>query len=89
MALPEHLWDARGHLYRPGCRSCRHFEEARGFCAVFGTAPPLPILAGEHDHRLPFPGDGGGRWEPDAAHVPPGLSAAGALALAYEDTRAA
>jgi hypothetical protein len=51
------------------CRSCKHFynnEEANRtgrFCASFEDAPS-EITDGHFDHREPFPGDNGIRWEP-------------------------
>lgn len=45
------------------CTYCKH---AVGFqsCAAFGSEPiPLPIWNGENDHREPYPGDGGIRFE--------------------------
>lgn len=75
MARPDALPARDGSFYPPGCLSCRHHDGAGG-CAVFDGPIPLPILAGEHDHRDPFPGDGGRTWEPDAAHIPPGFTRA-------------
>lgn len=42
---------------------CKH-NEAAGTCAAFPDGIPDAIFFGEHDHRLPYPGDRGIRWEP-------------------------
>ena len=46
------------------CWTCRHYDErARIFCAAFPDGIPLPIQWGEFDHRQPFEGDNGIRYE--------------------------
>lgn len=51
----------------PQCAGCRHFA-GRGQdgirCAAFPKHIPDAILEGEHDHRLPYKGDHGIRFEP-------------------------
>ena len=54
----------------PQCLGCRHFrpdpDASRPLtCAAFPAPRRIPgaILLGEHDHREPFPGDGGIRFE--------------------------
>jgi hypothetical protein len=48
------------------CDLCRHrwfpFRERR--CAAFSDGIPMPIWRAHHDHRTPYPGDRGVRWEP-------------------------
>ena len=48
----------------PVCNECRHRV---GFshltCAAFPDRIPEEIWNGDHDHRTPFPGDGGIRFE--------------------------
>lgn len=50
------------------CLRCRHFQEEKPgmYCHAFPISPgiPHPILEMYHDHRLPYPGDHGIRWEP-------------------------
>ena len=51
------------------CPSCRHLHRADrtgNFCDAFpdGVGIPRPILLAEHDHKTPFPGDHGIRFEP-------------------------
>jgi hypothetical protein len=45
------------------CLGCRHLVTIRTCCA-FPEGIPLPIAASRHDHREPFPGDGGLRHAP-------------------------
>ena len=52
------------------CAFCRHLTRpvARGWpCAAFPKGVPDQIYSNKHDHREPYPGDGGIRWEP-ASH---------------------
>jgi hypothetical protein len=49
----------------PQCAGCLHFDPTRWECAAFkGNGIPAAILTGEHDHRFPYPGDHGIRYEP-------------------------
>ena len=45
---------------------CLHCKHARAYnkCAAFPDGAPKAILENDHDHRLPFPGDNGIRFEP-------------------------
>ena len=47
----------------PACLMCRHLA-ADWTCSAFPDGIPGPILSGENDHREPFPGDNGIRFEP-------------------------
>ena len=51
------------------CASCQHFHRDRRdgtFCDAFpdGDGIPQAIIIGDHDHREPYPGDHGIRFEP-------------------------
>lgn len=47
------------------CDFCRHrfwaLHQRR--CEAFPDGIPMPIWRAQHDHRTPFPGDRGVRWE--------------------------
>ena len=55
------------------CRRCVHFVGVwsptdseigeRLICRAFRRGIPAPIIANEHDHRHPYPGDGGVMFE--------------------------
>lgn len=49
------------------CAFCRHFDKSRrdgNFCAAFFSGIPREIIDGTHDHRRPYKGDHGVRFEP-------------------------
>lgn len=78
------------------CGRCRHLFSAELWtCAAFPAGIPAAILTNEFDHRKPYLGDGGIRYEPlpagqtaglrrDPTEVAPGLLEA-ANALRRED----
>ena len=45
------------------CGTCKHWVPGATF-AAFPDGIPDAILDNEHDHRQPYPGDHGIRWEP-------------------------
>jgi len=55
--------------YSEVCLRCRHFDsrewQASGQkrCQAFAAGIPRPIWNGQNDHRQPFPGDNGIRFE--------------------------
>ena len=44
------------------CIRCEHYRMGHT-CDAFPDGIPEAILSGEHDHREPYPGDGGVRFE--------------------------
>ena len=48
------------------CMSCRHYhqEASMDSCDAFPDGIPSEILDKTLDHRKPYPGDQGIRWEP-------------------------
>jgi hypothetical protein len=49
------------------CQSCKHFRrdiDTDTICAAFPDGIPIEIIAARHDHREPYPGDHGIRYEP-------------------------
>jgi hypothetical protein len=44
------------------CRECKHFK--RWKCTAFLSGIPVEIAQDGHDHRQPYPGDNGIRFEP-------------------------
>lgn len=46
------------------CANCKHKALGNTTCAAFPIAIPDKILSGHFDHRFPFEGDGGIRFDP-------------------------
>jgi hypothetical protein len=46
------------------CADCRHYDTETDSCPGFPDGIPDAILADEHDHTKPWPGDGGFRFDP-------------------------
>ena len=51
------------------CLLCLHRDFLSEGCAAFPGGLPTEIVTGAFDHREPFPGDGGVRWEPADAEA--------------------
>lgn len=45
------------------CFSCRHWQPGDRTCTAFPEGIPLPIWMGENNHRQPYAGDHGIRYE--------------------------
>jgi hypothetical protein len=45
------------------CATCKHYRFLQQ-CAAYPKRIPQPIFDGFHDHREPYKGDQGIRWEP-------------------------
>lgn len=48
-----------GELNVSQCAFCQHKHRGSIGCDAFPAGIPMEILTGDHDHCLPFPGDGG------------------------------
>jgi hypothetical protein len=46
------------------CVGCRFYDQPEWNCRAFPHGIPEEIRRGEHQHREPFPGDGGIQYEP-------------------------
>ena len=55
-------------MYDSQCYHCANavYENGRyvGECKAFPDGIPSDIVRNQHDHRRPYPGDHGIRWEP-------------------------
>ncbi len=52
-----------GDLQVSQCAHCRHWREGAK-CSAFPRGIPLSILTNDSDHRKPYPGDNGIRFDP-------------------------
>jgi len=70
----EPAGDTERFIWKPGdatlervdsqCLKCKHYHPSRGSCEAFPDVTPGPIFSNRHDHRQPYTGDQGIRWEP-------------------------
>lgn len=56
----------------PPCWTCRHKTPGAATCTAFPGGIPADILDGRNQHREPYPGDNGIRYERD-----PGVARSG------------
>ena len=56
--MTEPFWNAAAQ-----CAACAHHIDGTLACTGFPGGIPQPILAGRRDHRKPYPGDHGIRFE--------------------------
>ena len=48
----------------PVCYGCKHIISTKEWqCAAFTRKIPIDIIISKHDHRQPYDGDGGIRFE--------------------------
>jgi len=63
----ERFIERDADVFVPLCNSCAHLERSEsslGTCRAFPRGIPKEIFLGKADHRKPFPGDHGIRFEP-------------------------
>lgn len=53
-----------GEMNISQCVFCRHARPGSAGCDAFPGGIPGPILLNQHDHRKPYEGDNGIRFEP-------------------------
>ncbi len=69
----------------PQCFSCKHLVPHKSgeltHCAAFPVEIPIEIFKNLHDHRQPYPGDNGIRFEPSESAIRLGLGSASGESL--------
>jgi hypothetical protein len=58
-----------GEIGLSQCVWCRHRADDGRRCRAFPKAIPNAILRNRHDHRYPYDGDSGVRYEPEAVEI--------------------
>lgn len=58
----KYVWEP-GDVRISQCAYCRH-KRSGPTCTAFPDGIPTAILSNGHDHRRPYPGDHGVRFEP-------------------------
>lgn len=61
--MTDRFFAQRGEMIRAQCSLCKH-RRRRAACSAFPDGIPRAILTNEHDHREPYEGDNGIRFEP-------------------------
>lgn len=64
-------WTADDRLVTPQCVFCRHKHPTGATCAAFPAGIPDEIQRNVHDHRQPFIGDHGVRFDPEPGQRSP------------------
>jgi hypothetical protein len=62
--MSERFTWAAGDIQASQCVRCKHKHDSGGTCNAFLNRIPVAILMNRHDHREPYPGDNGIRFEP-------------------------
>lgn len=69
-AIPSIIGGGPVDVARSQCASCAHKDIDTLSCQAFPSGIPVQVFANLTDHRLPFPGDHGTRYQPLAASAP-------------------
>jgi len=51
-------------MFSTQCSLCKHKNKEAVGCAAYPSGIPWDVLRGEQDHRKPYAGDNGIRFEP-------------------------
>jgi hypothetical protein len=61
--MPESNMTSPIGIVKSQCKSCSNHYGGTIACAAYPDGIPRAILSNQHDHREPYPGDGGVRYE--------------------------
>ena len=67
----ERFGYAEGDIAVAPCATCARKSPWGPSCAAFPRGIPVEIRRGEHQHRVPFPGDGGLTYQPSEPEPTP------------------